>query len=80
MRNFILGCCYGFILGVVGATYTLSGAQSTWSTSPYAPGSFMSDTYLYNGMISQDTDNYLNSRYRDPDPWPQLFSPKAPCP
>ena len=75
MRNFILGLCFGFFVGAAFATYGWSVAQSPTSISPYAPGNFMSDTLLYNSIISNDTDNYLNSlklqeqSYRSPCPW-----------
>ena len=78
MRTFMLGCCVGLILGVIGATVALSPAQSpSQPWNPYAPGSWNSSTNLYQGMITQDADNYLNSRPRLRDPYPTLGSP---CP
>lgn len=61
MRNFLLGCCCGLFVGVIGATVALSGAQSgdqPWN--PYAPGSFNSSTNLYMNQLDANTDAYLN--------------------
>jgi len=43
--------------------------------NPYAPGSFMNDTLLYNAIISNDTDAYLNQR--QPPPYFVLPSTQA---
>ena len=70
----------GLFLGVSVATGVSVFAQTypSHSTSPYAPGSFMSETATVNKMLDNSTDSYLRSQYRDPDPWPTIGG--SPCP
>jgi len=79
MRNFLLGSCFGFIVGGLCASWGWSQAQSS-PGNLFAPGNFNNETMLYQGMISQDTDNYLNSQRVPRYPWPQIGSGKYPCP
>ena len=78
MRNFILGCCVGCILGGIGATVSLSSAQSQ-PGNPYTPGSFGGSQRIYQDMISNDTDAYLNGLKHNSDPFSYLGSAN-PCP
>jgi len=75
MRNFVLGGCFGFILGALCASWGWSQAQTDQPWNPYAPGSFNSSTNLYNSQISADTDNYLNSLKLQEESYR-----KSPCP
>jgi hypothetical protein len=53
MRNFLLGCCVGFMVGGIGATYALSGAQST---RPYSSQQLMGETNLYGAILGLQTE------------------------
>jgi len=56
MKQFLIGLFLGICLATTFTVYA-----QTRSTSPYAPGNFMSDTLLYDQMISQDADQALRS-------------------
>jgi len=69
MRNFFLGCVCGLLVGVIGATAALSGAQSRTDgiTSPYDSSMLMGQTNLYNAILSLQAEQL---RQRDRASYP----------
>jgi|CXWL01.1.fsa_nt_gi hypothetical protein len=77
MRNFLLGCCCGLFVGAIVATVALAPAQSSQPGNPYAPGSFGSESRIYQEMLDRDTDSLLQQQQLDnlrEQQWQQNFS------
>jgi hypothetical protein len=63
MRNFFLCCVCGLLVGVIGATVALSGAQST---SPYSSQQLMGETNLYGAILGLQAEQ-ARRRASEPD-------------
>lgn len=71
MRNFLLGCGCGLIVGVIGATYAISTAQTPEWYRDTLQGQYQQRMDIQGLQYEQDRQA-LKDSYRDP--W------KSPCP
>ena len=80
MRNFFLGCVCGLLVGGIGATLALSGAQSRTDgiTSPYDSSMLMGQTNLYNAILGLQMEQMRQQDRMNESSYSGLYG-SAPC-